>query len=62
MQKITNEVFLKKPTREPGVFEFQLEQYKVDLKSAIEDGNKEKTKEISRYIRNLEAIIKRIAN
>jgi hypothetical protein len=46
--------------REVTVFEYQLEQYKVDLKSAREEGDEKMVKEISRYIRNLEAIIKRI--
>lgn len=62
MQKRSQEVQVKAAGKEPTVFEHQLEQYKIDLKSAIEDGHKEKIKEITRYMRNLEQIIKRVKN
>jgi len=59
-KKSTNKLSKPLSKNKDSVFHHQLEQLKVDLKSAQDDGKFDKIKEISRHIRNLEAIIKRI--
>lgn len=48
--------------KEPTKFEYELEQYKTELKQFLtsDDSTNPRVKELTRYIRNLENIIKRL--